>query len=746
MKSRSKAIACCLAAAALLSGAGSSVWESNSYNDFVRGQFTGVALTRDGRLTLAPRLDALAGADNAVFSLAAGPDGAWYYGSGYPARVWRLRPGGKPESLATLPKPAVFAVAPAPGGAVYAATSPEGAVYRVVPNQAQELCRPGEKYIWALAVAQDGTLYAGTGDRGQVWRIPPGGKCEAYYETGQTHVTALAFDRQGRLLAGTEPNGLLYRIEGPKRAFTLYDSTLPEIRSILAAADGSIYIGALGGGLAQKQAQTAAGAASQPGQTPMVTTTITVTSDSATQGGIDLKPKPEQAKPAPETTPQPPAAPVVDVAGVERAAIYKLAPDNTVETLWSSKEENLFDLALRGDDIYFSTDHRGRLYRLSRDLKAALLYELRDGDLTRLLSGPQGIVAAAATPGRLMQLVDAPNATGVYESPVHDAGNAARWGRLAWRADARGGRIVFRTRSGNTVRPDATWSEWSAPLSDPAKNLIASPNARYIQWQSEISGSPSNPPLLDAVSVTYLRQNSRPVVRSVTVSQQWTPAPAKPGAAPSGTSATAYSITVTDTGEAAPATSPGTPTQTVNRSGNPQIVMVWQADDADNDRLVYSLHYRAEDETEWKPLKADITENSLTQDADFFADGRYVFRITASDRLSNPLSTALEAELLSSPVLIDQTPPRVSITLVRRAGGDAELAVEAEDAASPLRRAEYSVDGGQWRLLDCADGIVDSPRESFPLRLAGLAAGERAVVVRVYDSAGNPGLGKLILR
>jgi sugar lactone lactonase YvrE len=744
MTLRSNLLVCGLLSAARLSGAGSAVWESNSYNDFVRGQFTGVALTRDGRLTLAPKLEPLAAADNAVFALAPAPDGAWYYGSGYPARVWRFKPGGKPEALATLPKPAVFAVAAAPGGAVYAATSPDGAVYRVLPNQAAELCRPGQNYVWALAVARDGTLYAGTGGRGQVWRIPPDGKCELYYETGQTHVTALAFDAQGRLLAGTEPNGLLYRIEGPRRAFALFDSSLPEIRSILPAPDGSIYVGALGGGLAQKQAQAAAGAAAQAGQTPMVTTTITVTADVAAQAGIDLKPKPEPAKPAIETLP-PAAPPVVDVAGVERSAIYRLAPDNTHETLWSSKEENLFDLALRGDDVYFSTDQAGRLYRLSRDLKAALLHELRDGDLTRLANSSKGLVAAAATPGRLFELAESMNNTGLYLSAVHDAGNAARWGRIAWRAEPRGGRIAFRTRSGNTLRPDATWSEWSAPLDDPARNLIASPNARYIQWQAEIAGSPAHPPLLDAVSVTYLQRNSRPVVRSITASQQWSAAASRSPAAPAAP-ATAYSITVTDAAEAAPTASAGTPTQTVNRGGNPQILLSWQADDPDNDKLAYAVHYRGEDETAWKPLKEDLTDNTLLHDADSFADGRYVFRVTASDRLSNPPSTARESELLSSPVLIDHTPPRVALTLARRAGAEAEIAIEAEDAASPLRRAEYSLDGGAWTLLECADGIVDSPRETFTLRLTALAAGERALVVRVYDSAGNPGLGKLVLK
>ena len=65
----------------------------------------------------------------------------------------------------------------------------------------------------------------------------------------------------------------------------------------------------------------------------------------------------------------------------------------------------------------------------------------------------------------------------------------ARWGRVAWRGDRTGS--AFRTRSGNGARPDATWSDWSAPLTDPAHAAITSPNARYLQWRAEFSGSPA---------------------------------------------------------------------------------------------------------------------------------------------------------------------------------------------------------------------------------------------------------------
>ena len=43
-----------------------------------------------------------------------------------------------------------------------------------------------------------------------------------------------------------------------------------------------------------------------------------------------------------------------------------------------------------------------------------------------------------------------------------------------------------------------------------------------------------------------------------------------------------------------------------------------------------------EDETQWKVLKSATHDNSLTFDADVLADGKYFFRVIASDREVNP--------------------------------------------------------------------------------------------------------------
>jgi hypothetical protein len=381
---------------------------------------------------------------------------------------------------------------------------------------------------------------------------------------------------------------------------------------------------------------------------------------------------------------------------------------------------------------------------LAPDRAAVLVAQVGEGDATRLLAEPGGTLAATGNLAKIIRLGSDPGASGWFESPVHDAGTVARWGRIAWINSGKTGSLAFRTRTGNTARPDATWSEWSDPVNNPAP--VTSPNARFIQWRAEFTGGSNAAPALDHVSLAYLPQNTPPVVRSIQVSSQAGAATVKPGASSSSTPAStaAFSITVTDTGDVS--TPAGTPSQMVSRSAGSQMQIAWQADDPDGDRLLYNLYFRGEDETQWKLLRGDMTENTYTLEGDVLADGRYFFRVTASDRLSNPLDLAREAALVSAPVLIDNTPPVVHVGAPRRNGPAVELDVEATDAASSLRRCEYSIDAGPWTPLEAVDGVIDSPQESFQVRLRDVPEGEHVIVVRAIDSAGNAGLAKVVIR
>lgn len=723
-------------------------WELNSYSDFVKGKLEGTSLARDGRLRLAPKAETLFTAEQPViWSMARGPQGSVYLATGHLGQVYRVDRAGKSELIWTAPEPEVFAIAVDAKGVLYAGTSPDGKIYRIEAGKAAEYFAPQTRYIWSLAVASDGALYAGTGDGGKIFRVTAAGTGEVWYESGQSHVTALALDTQGRLLAGTEPNGILYRLTGKDKAFVLYDANLPEIRAIAPAADGGMYVAALGGAFGTKAAG-AAGAVSAIGAGAVVATTptsITVEAAQQAQAGIEIKPQAQQAKApgTPSVSSNIVSTPIIDMTGVEKAALYRIHPDNMVETLWSSKEENIYDIAPAGETLLFSTDGQGRVYRLEADRKATLLVETREGEATRLLPTPEGLLAATSHAGRLLRIGATPGESGSFESPVHDASSTARWGRIRFVGDVpRETKLVLRTRSGNSAKPDATWSEWSQPLAA-SDTAITSPNARYIQWKAEFTGKGGQTPELDQVTIAYLPQNTAPVVKSLTVTSQATAATVAKTASSASPNAV-YTVTVSDSGDGGTSAA-GTPSQTVSRPSSGQLVITWQAEDTDGDRLAYAIAFRGEDEREWKTLKTNWTELALTLDGDAFADGRYRFRVIASDAVSNPAAQAREGELVSAPVLIDNTPPLVKAT-PRRSGSAVDVEVTAEDGASVVRRAEYSLDAGPFFPLTVDDGVADSLTERFRLRLENVAAGEHLLVIRTYDSAGNSGVAKVVLR
>ena len=741
-----KALAAALLAACLASKAATTAtWEMGGYNDFLRGKLAGLSLNRDGKLALAPRLDAVYDSEQPqLWSVARGSDGMLYLATGHRGRIYRVDPATQKGTLLwTSDQPEIFALTVDTKGVVYAGSSPDGKVYRIENGKASEYFAPpgGARYIWALRIGPDGALYVGAGEPGKIFRVTAAGKGEVYFDSQQSHITCLAFDAEGRLLAGSEPNGILYRITAKDRAFVLFDANLPEIRAILPMADGSIYVAALGGSVAKRGGTP--GVISGLSNSPMVTapgTTITVTDS---QAGLDVKPKAE-ARPVVTSTLSTGAAATAiqayEVAGIEKSTIFRIQPDNTVESLWSSKEENVYDIVQAEGALLFSTDGLGRVYRLNPDRRATLILQTNEGETSRLLASAEGIYATSGSAGKIYKLAAALASKGEFEAPVHDAGSVARWGRLNWRADIpKGGRVEFRTRTGNSSRPDSTWSDWSEPIADLENSLIRSPNARFIQWKLEMRGAGDESPVVHSITAAYLPQNNAPTVRSVSVvataSKTATPAVAN--------AQSSFSITVTDSGEAP--TAAGTATTALSRSSG-QTQVSWQADDPEADRLIYSLYFRGDDEREWKLLRANMYENSLTLDGDILADGRYFFRVTASDRPSNPVQYAREAEGISPPVLIDNTPPTVRVIATRRDGDKLELDLEASDQTSMLRRCEYSIDAASWQPLEAADGVTDSLKERFELRLDKVRPGEHLIVIRVYDQAGNAGLTKAVVR
>ncbi|MGH9581357.1 MAG: hypothetical protein ACRD4O_00280 [Bryobacteraceae bacterium] len=757
------AVACLLAAPAF--AATTKTWQTSGFGSFLKGRLSALSLTADGALEPgpAPRFEARLN-QPAVWSIAHAADGSVYAATGHRGKLFRISPEGKVSTVWTAPEPEIFAVSVASDGTVYAGTSPNGGLYRIAPSRDRqeaakvtEIWRSPVKYIWAIQSAPGGALYVATGEQGRVYRIAANGSASVYYDTGQANVTALKLAPDGRLYAGTDPNGLLYEIAGPRQATVLLDSNLPEIRAIAIAPDGAIYAAGTGGAVTTRNSAHGAGSAlSASSAIGIGPTVITVTAAKENEAAaINTGPSENAASTAASGASS--TGTVVEVGGVQRSAIYRIEPDRTVETLHTSKDYNIYDLLLDNGTLIFSTDDHGRIYTLDGEGRVSLLSEPGQGETTRLLKpapeqsrdgqGAVFLYAALSNPARLVALGPAGSAPGKYESQVHDCTSvAARWGHVHWHGQEGSG-IVFSTRTGNSARPDATWSAWSRPLADASGALIQSPPARFVQWRAQFpvrTGIRPNSIHVDSVGIPYLPQNAPPVIHSVSVTSVLSANAAKTGAAAS-SSTSAYSITVTDTGDAPAASSGSSATDTITHLQSTQTQIAWQADDPDGDKLVYAVYFRAEGEKNWQLIRNRMFENTLLLDPDVFADGRYFFRVVASDAPSNAPQYARRAEMISAPVLIDNTPPSVIIAPPRRNGSAFEIDVAAEDKTSPLRLCEYSLDAGLWQPIEAADGITDSRSEHFHLRLDHLQ-GEHLLVFRVYDSANNAGLARVVLR
>lgn len=126
-------------------------------------------------------------------------------GGGPRPGVYRYAPDGSVRRIWSCPEKLLHAIAPAPEGAVYAATSAEAAVYRLGPDGAETLLwRAEEQQVLSLS-SEGGSLVAGTGSPGRLYRLGP-----APLDGGV--FTAKAFDagdlaRWGRLRWAGETGG-----------------------------------------------------------------------------------------------------------------------------------------------------------------------------------------------------------------------------------------------------------------------------------------------------------------------------------------------------------------------------------------------------------------------------------------------------------------------------------------------------------------------------------------------------------
>jgi hypothetical protein len=609
---------------------------------------------------------------------------------------------------------AIQAIAVDANDRVYAATSPDGKIYRVdASGKAQVFYDPKQKYIWSMVFAKSGDLFVGTGDQGEIHRVTTAGKGSVFFKTEETHARSLAIDPNGNLIAGTDPGGLILRITPSGEGFVLYQAPKREITALAIAPNGDIFASGVG----NKQGIAVAPPPPAPATAP-----------AAPQAPANQRPPN-----APPTLGGP--APAI-VGGSE---IYRIQPDGFSRKIWTHAQDLVYALAVdaNGHAIAGAGNH-GEVYRIESEQKYWKLLSVAPTQVTSFCTSPGGkLFATTGNIGKLFSIGPELESSGVFESDLFDAGTFSYWGRLSYTPKETSA-VSIETRSGNLNRAQANWSKW-AKLD---AGRIASPAARFLQYKLTLSGAGE----VTEVDAAYQSKNVPPVIGEIEV----TPANYKLPA-PAAASSPSTSLTLPALGHRPASTSsPGTPAADSGSTpalsyAKGHIGVRWIANDDNGDVMHFKVEIRGVNETSWKPLRDKIREHFYSWDSTAFPDGKYIVRITATDAPSNPPDQALSVSRESEPFWIDNTAPEISGLSGTVSGAKIEIRFHVKDALSTIGKAQYSINGGEWTIVEPTTRLTDSQEHDYRATV-DRAPGEVTIAVRASDENDNEAVAKIVVK
>lgn len=727
---------------------GTRTWEQSTYQEFLKGTAHGVAISSDGFLQLAPAFKLVATTpSSAIWATAIGPQGEIYAATGAPARIYRIVPGGKPVAIFQPQELQVQALAIGKDGTIYAATNPDGKVYKIQPGMAAAsgddgrdalhattkdepkakqsdhaksngevpasdwkssvFFDPGTKYIWSLALDPSGNLYVATGDHGQIFRVSPNGAHSLFFKSDEPHIRVLTFDGQGNVIAGSDGSGLIYRITPSGDGFVLYSAPKREITSLAIDKSGNIYAAAAG----EKRGGSSA-------------STLTV--------AIPAAPKAPDST-TPSTSPSstgPPAESAVTLNSSNAAfpggsGIYKIAPDGSPSLFWNSRDDLVYAMTFDSQGhLLAGTGNRGNIFQVSGREDYTELVKAEAGQVTTFASAPNGgLYASSSNLGKIFLLSSAPDSEGSYESDVFDTQVFSKWGRAQFRGT---GNVELFARSGNVDNPDRNWSTWTRV--DLRKNAeITVPPARFVQWKAILQPGDKSP-RVESVTVNYLQKNVAPEFDDVTVTPgvRYQPVP-RPASLQPGQRFDPQPSPIHD---------------------SDSIGVKWTARDQNDDQMVYSVYYRVEGQSRWLLLKDGLNEKFYAFDASLLPDGGYEIKVVASDSPSHSPGDALSTERESDRFEVDTTPPQIQDLKATVQGGKVHVQFRAADTFSTIKRAEYSLDAGEWHFVEPVGQLSDAKSESYDFAVPipeDQATQEHVVVVRAYDKYDNMNSSKTLV-
>lgn len=687
------------------------IFRSATAADFLGGELDGVSVDQLGRLRLAEKVERLTGIGEPFLLSADRLGDGWVVGTGNDGRVLAVRADGSVETLFDAPEPEVFAVRAESDGVVFAATSPNGKVYRIEGGAGEVFFDPQQLYVWDLARAADGRLLVATGTEGRLFAVDAAGEGELIYDSHDTHLRALQPLPDGGVLVGTAGEGLVLRVGPDGKARTLFDAAQPEIVALTAGAEGRHFAVAVASEASQVDLSRSEAQKPEEGGSEE--------DDEGAESLVDEGFDGVGSRPS-------------SFSG-GRSELLSIASDGLVQSLWTFQDETVYSLLWQEGRLWVGTGQQGKLYSWRESDRVMVLEkEVEDKQIVALLPGDEGPALATTNAAALYRSEEGSEQRGTYLSRVLDAGQLSTFGTFAWwGAEPAGSSLELSFRSGISALPDATWSQWIGPQSGREVALGDLPTGRYVQWRAELGAGRGGSPRLDAAELSYRQRNLSPRIAELKVLE--------PGKI----------LVPSNFNPAQQAFEPVSPsrdgiftTLEPARSGNGRLkplwklgyrALRWKAEDPNGDDLVYRLEFRpagSDEQQAWLPVAGELDDEYYNFDSTVLPDGVYRFRLVASDAGSNAAGEALAAEQLSEPVIIDHAPPRV-LEAKRTAG---RLAVRVDDELNPLREAVVSVDAGEWKAVEAADGLIDARREQL---LIELPEDSRLLLLRLTDAAHN---------
>ncbi len=740
-------ICLCLTPVAL--GVGTSHWVHTNETDFKSGTFKDVVATNLGDLKLSRAVKSLLGQDarvSAVYAMTQFPDGTILAATGPEGLLLQI----KDEQISTVAElgdnVSLFSlISDTKGGILVGTGGEKGQIFRIdragnKPNRIFEA--EGVQYVWSMLTTDDGTIYAATGPNGQLFEIRPDGSHAVLFDSDENNLLCLLSDGKDLLFAGTDPNGLVYRINRKSgEVFVLYDAPETEISALARDAKGNLYAataqatepGAEGIGITEPvgRPETAAPGGPIPSERPPEpeppslpdpapgeplpiprdvqpkSMRIFTTED----GGDPPDIEPIDPKPDIDVSSRPARGPVGASSGEpvpQGNAIYRIDPDGFVTEIF--RQPVLVYCILETDGtLLVGTGNQGEIYHINPSAEeTSVLAKVDPKNILCMLPARDGrVLLGLANSGEVAAMTSGHASQGTYTSPVLDASQISRFGKIRLRGSLPDGTSLrLSTRSGNVAgTSDAGWSAWSPELSAAEFLQTPSPPARFLQYRLHFSSAgPEHSPVVEEVDVAYQVPNLAPRITSITVE----PGDVSPLSGQANPDSQKYSIT-------------------------------WDSSDPNDDAILHSLWFRAGTRSPWILLKDKVRTNTYEWETRGVADGTYQIKIEASDAAANPSDAGKTGSRVSDPVTVDNTAPVIGDVKSFTNGGSVRIEMKAVDRTGVISSAAYAVNSStEWQAVLPSDNIADSPEEAYSFIVTNLAPGPHQITLRVLDKRGNP--------